>query len=84
VTDAPHREPGHVFLLEVRDHLIDRMRDPNIRLEDLKELRVWLESKPIVPEGLWYQEFGSLKLCGEGPYPKTFLLAGQAAKGQGL
>jgi hypothetical protein len=30
----------------IRDHLIDRVHDRNIRLEDLNALRVWLESKP--------------------------------------
>jgi hypothetical protein len=34
--------------------------------------------------GAWYKDFGSFKLCGEGRYPKTFLLAGQAATGQKL
>jgi len=28
--------------------------------------------------------FGSFKVCGRGPYPKTFLLKGQPAKGQKL
>jgi len=68
----------------VRNHLIERMRDRNISLEDLNRLRVWMESKPEVPEGQWYKDFGSFKLCGEGSYPKTFLLAGQAATGQKL
>ena len=60
------------------------MRDRNIGIEDLNKLRVWLESKPTVPEGSWYKDFGSFKLCGESGYPKTFLLPGQAAKGQKL
>jgi len=30
----------------IRDHLIERMRDRNIRVEDLNALRLWLESKP--------------------------------------
>lgn len=68
----------------IRDHLIERMRDRNINLENLNQLRLWLESRPVVPEGLWYKEFGSFKLCGEGAFPKTFLLRGQAAKGQKL
>lgn len=68
----------------IRDHLIERMRDHNITLEDLNELRVWLASKPTVPEGPWHKEFGSFKLAGEGRYPKTFLLPGQAARGQKL
>ena len=68
----------------LRDHLIERMRDRTIGIEDLNKLRVWLESKPNVPEGPWYKDFGSFKLCGESGYPKTFLLPGQAAKGQKL
>lgn len=68
----------------IRDHLIERMRDRNISLADLNQLRVWLESKPTVPTGSWYKDFGSFKLCGEGKYPKTFLLAGQVATGERL
>jgi hypothetical protein len=68
----------------IRDHLIERMRDRNISLDDLNQLRVWLETKPIVPMGSWYKDFGSFKLCGEGKYPKTFLHAGQAATGEEL
>jgi hypothetical protein len=30
----------------------------------------------------WYKDFGLFKLCGEGQYPKTFLLKGQAVRGQ--
>jgi hypothetical protein len=45
---------------------------------------LWIEAKPQVPEGEWYKDFGSFKLCGEGRYPKTFLLAGLAAAGQKL
>jgi hypothetical protein len=68
----------------VRQHLIDRMRDRAITLDDLNQLRLWIESQPEVPEGLWYKDFGSFKLCGEGSLPKTFLLKGQAAKGKAL
>lgn len=70
--------------LPVRQHLIERMRDRKIGLDDLNRLRTWIESRPEVPEGPWYKDFGSFKLCGEGKYPKTFLLAGQAAIGQKL
>jgi len=68
----------------VREHLIERMHDRKIELDDLNRLRVWLESEPDVPEEPWYKDFGSFKLCGEGRYPKTFLLAGQAASGRKL
>ena len=60
------------------------MHDRNIDLDDLNRLRIWMESKPNVPDGAWYKDFGSFKLCGEGKYPKTFLLMGQAARGQEL
>jgi hypothetical protein len=66
----------------VRHHLIDRMRGRAITLADLNQLRLWIESKPGVPEGDWYKEFGSFKICGHGSCPKTFLLCGQAAKGE--
>ena len=68
----------------IRDHLVERMRDRNIGLDDLNQLRLWMESKPSVPEGNWYKDFGSFKLCGEGKYPKTFLLQGQVAAGEKL
>ncbi len=68
----------------VRDHLAERMHDRNISLDDLNRLRVWLETRPNVPEGPWFKDFASFKLCGEGKYPKTFLLAGQAATGEKL
>ncbi len=68
----------------IRDHLIERMRDRNISLDDLNQLRIWMETKPTVPAGPWYKDFGSFKLCGEGKYPKTFLLAGQIAEGEKL
>ena len=68
----------------IREHLIERMHDRKISLDDLNRLRIWMESKPEVPEGPWYKDFGSFKLCGESAYPKTFLLAGQVAKGSEL
>lgn len=68
----------------VRQHLIDRMRDRAISVSDLNQLRLWVESRPEVPEGAWYKDFGSFKICGHGLYPKTFLLRGQAAKGESL
>lgn len=68
----------------VREHLAERMHDRDIGIADLNQLRIWIESKPTVPEGPWFKDFGSFKLCGKGKYPKTFLLAGQPASGQKL
>ena len=66
----------------VRRHLIGRLHDRAIGLEDLNRLRLWIDSKPEVPQGEWYKDFGSFKICGRGSYPKTFLLQGQIAKGE--
>jgi hypothetical protein len=68
----------------LRDHLFDRVAERKITAEDLFRLKLWQESEPQAPEGLWYKDFGSFKLCGEGKYPKTFLLRGQPAKGEKL
>ncbi len=72
------------FPAGVRQHLIDRMRDRAITIEDLNILRLWVESKPEVPEGDWYKDFGTFKICGQGSLPKTFLPRGQAAAGQAI
>jgi len=68
----------------LRDHLFDRLRDRKITVEDLYQLKVWRESEPVAPEGPWVKDFGSFKICGDGRFPKTFLLRGQPAKGEKL
>lgn len=68
----------------VRDHLLERLAERRITTADLYELKLWRESEPEAPDGEWYKDFGSFKLCGEGKYPKTFLLRGQAARGKKL
>jgi hypothetical protein len=68
----------------LRDHLFDRLRDRKISAEDLFQLKTWRESEPDAPDGAWFKDFGSFKICGEGRYPKTFLLRGQPAKGRKL
>lgn len=72
------------FPSPVRQHLVDRMRARAISIADLDRLRLWIESKPEVPEGDRYKNFGSFKICGQGLFPKTFLLRGQAAVGEAL
>jgi len=68
----------------LRQHFFDRLEDRQITAEDLYKLKLWRESEPDAPEGLWYKDFGSFKICGEGRFPKTFLLKGQAARGKSL
>jgi hypothetical protein len=68
----------------LRQHLFDRLEERKITAEDLYQLKLWRESEPDAPEGEWYKDFGSFKICGEGKFPKTFLLKGQAARGKAL
>ncbi len=70
--------------LALRGHLFDRVRERKISAEDLYALKLWRESEPDAPEGPWYKDFGSFKICGEGRYPLTFLLRGQPARGSRL
>jgi hypothetical protein len=68
----------------LREHLFDRVADRKISAEDLYKLKLWRESEPEAPEGPWYKDFGSFRICGEGELPKTFLLRGQAPRGKSL
>ena len=63
-------------------HLRDRMRERKISERDLFELAKWKSLDQDVPDGPWYKDFGSFRLCGTGRYPNTFLTAGQTARGQ--
>jgi len=69
---------------ELRDHLFEPAGERKISIEDLFKLKLWREAEPEAPDGLWYKDFGSFKICGESQYPKTFLLRGQPAKGTEL
>jgi len=61
---------------------------PKIQWERLpREKWVHLRDRakdPDVPEGDWYKDFGTFKLCGTGRFPSTFLMAGQPAQGKSL
>jgi len=41
----------------LRDHLFD----------DLYQLKLWRESDPEAPDGPWFKDFGSFKICGRRP-----------------
>ena len=68
----------------LKQHLVERLRDREITQDDLQALRVWISTDPDVPEGLWWKDFGTFKLVGEGQYPKTFLTRHQSAFGKEL
>ena len=59
--------------LNVRSHLLERLRDRSITEDDLYKLKFWLELSPDVPPGDWYKDFGSYKLAGRGQLVLTFL-----------
>lgn len=65
-------------------HLRERAKERQISEEDLFELAEWKSQDPDVPDGDWYKDFGTFKLCGTGKLASTFLLAGQAARGKKL
>ena len=68
----------------LRDHLFERASERKITGEDLYRLKLWRQSQPNAPDRRWFKDFGSFKLCGEGRFPKTFLLKGQVASGEEL
>ena len=58
----------------IRKQLLLRLKEREITEDDLYRLKLWRDTEPEAPEGPWYKDFGSFKICGEGRYPKTFLL----------
>ncbi len=38
------------------------MRLRSVSIEDLNRLRLWIETRPEVPDGDWFKDFGSFKL----------------------
>jgi len=62
--------------------LLERVQRRDITLGDLQRLQEWVKSEPVAPDGDWYKDFGSFKLCGSNEYPKTVLTKGMAAFGK--
>ena len=63
-------------------HLLDRIQSRKIPASQLQRLAAWLDTEPDVPQQACYKRFPGMAVCGEGELVKTFLLAGQAPKGQ--
>jgi hypothetical protein len=67
----------------IRDHLVERMHDRNVGLDtSTVSGSGWRQGRmsPKLPGS----KISARSLGGEGKYPKTFLLAGQAARGEKL
>ena len=54
-------------------HLLERVQEREISVNDLTKLQEWVKTQPHAPAGDWYKDFGSFKLCGSGEYPRTVL-----------
>lgn len=63
-------------------HLRDRPHSHKIAASQLELLAKWFDTEPKVPEGEWYKCFAGITVCGSGERIKTFLLPGQAPRGQ--
>lgn len=61
---------------------MERIEQRSIDAGQLQRLAEWLDTEPGVPDGLWYKKLPGMTVCGEGDLIKTFLIPGQAAKGQ--
>jgi hypothetical protein len=67
----------------VREHLQARLKERSISEDDLYKLKFWIEQPPgpDAPEGDWFCDFGTFKICGRGSLVLTFLRADQAGYG---
>jgi hypothetical protein len=51
-------------------------------MADLRRLQDWVKSGPYAPDGDWYKDFGSFKLCGSGEHPRAVLTKDMKAFGK--
>jgi hypothetical protein len=65
-------------------HLLGRMQQREISLQQLYLFSKWLEREPEVPSGPWFKRFPEMTVCGEGELVKTFLTAAQTPVGKEL
>ena len=63
---------------------MQRVTEREISVADLLKLDDWKRTEPDAPDGSWYKDFGSFKICGDGALPLTFLMRTQKAHGTKL
>ena len=68
----------------VWEHILERVAERAITLDDLHRLQSWVISEPWAPDCDWYKDFGSFIICGTGEYPKTVLKKGMKPFGAAL
>jgi hypothetical protein len=64
------------------EHILARVAERQISIEDLRRLQDWVKTAPEAPDGDWYKDFGSFLLCGSGEFPKTVLIKGMTPFGE--
>ena len=74
-TESPARAVGH---------LLKRVKDRYVSVDQLGLLADWLADEPQVPDKRWFKRFPGMIVCGEGESIETFLKPGQAATGKEL
>lgn len=65
----------------VWEHILARVEERQISLEDLRRLQEWVKVGPWAPACDWYKDFGSFLICGSGEFPKTVLTKGMTPFG---
>lgn len=65
-------------------HLLQRVDERGISVNDLLLLQTWVRTSPLASEGDWYKDFGSFVLCGSGEFPKTVLEKGMKPFGEDI
>ena len=63
-------------------HLLDRIEQRSIGVQQLALLVAWLDREPEVPAGKRFKRFSGMTVCGEGELVKTFLTPEQAPVGE--
>lgn len=62
-------------------HLLDRVQQRQIAVDQLGLLAAWLDREPEVSTGRWFKRFPGMTVCGEGELVKTLLTPGQVPVG---
>ncbi len=52
------------------EHILERVAERAITLDDLQQLRSWVVAEPWAPDGDWYKDFGSFISLRAGRVPK--------------
>lgn len=68
------------FLPNLREHLVERMRDRSITLEDLNQLRLWIASDPKCLKAIGTRTSAPSRSAAKGDSPRPFWSKGRWPK----